>query len=195
MTDGITPLHSLDHIRQYVEVALGLGAVKKGHPYREMVLATAADSGSPDLRTVINRKVTKSPLSVRAYTDLRSAKVRHLNEDGRAALLFWDPRKRIQVKLHTRAVIHHGDPLAMEVWKELGSKGREAYQTVEAPGVPMETARGDASKIDSGIGADFFAVIECHAVQMEVLQLRREGHLRAAFDYRNGETNGSFIVP
>lgn len=195
MTTAITPESALEEISQFAEDQLFLGAVKKGHPYREMVLATLAEDGSPDLRTVINRGVSRNPLVVRAYTDLRSTKVRQLQKNDRATLLFWHPRKRVQVKLHTRVVIHHKDAIAMEIWQVMGSGGRGSYLTAEAPGTPMEKALGAAAQVDPSIGAGNFVVLDCRLYQMEVLQLRSGGHVRAQFEYDGTSARGSFVVP
>jgi hypothetical protein len=40
---------------------------------------------------------------------------------------------------------------------------------------------------------DHFCVLQCSVLEMEVLQLRKEGHIRAAFNEKEG--GASFLIP
>jgi len=194
MPVSIHPELSLPDIRRFAEDHLALGVVKRGHPFREVVLATSAIAG-PDLRTVINRRVVRNPLALRVYTDHRSAKVRQLKANPMAAMLFWHPGMKLQLKIYAEATLHHMNHTAAEAWKEVRGKARESYTSKHPPGATLESGTWSPAQCDPAVGSQHFVVIDLEVKTMEVLQLRNGGHIRAIFEYHGHEVSGTFIVP
>ena len=186
----IEPHHDLDTICNLAVDHLHRGVNKKTHPFRSFVFSTAA----PNTRMVILRKVDHEPFAVWVYTDARSTKIQEVKENSEAALLFWHPSSKLQVKLITSVKIHENDDLKEEHWTEVGARGKDSYNTAEAPGSSVS----NPEKVDykEPYDGDDFSVLECRVEKMEVLQLRREGHIRASFQFGKGKIEkSSFIVP
>lgn len=186
----IEPHHDLDTIRKLAIDHLSRGVEKKNHPFRSFVFSTAA----PNTRMVILRKVDHDPFTAWVYTDARSTKIQELKDSPEAALLFWHPSSKLQVKLIVTVKIHEKDELKKDHWSQVGSRGKDSYNTAKAPGSSVS----DPDKVEykDPFDGNDFAVLECRVEKMEVLQLRREGHIRAAFDFDEGKVKGSsFIVP
>jgi len=183
--------HDLDTIKRLCIGQLSRGVEKKSHPFRQVAMATA--DGAPNIRTVILRKVESDPVSIFIYTDSRSDKISELGSSPYASFLFWHPSSKFQLKLKTRVTIHRNDKLAEECWDSIGGKGKESYNTEMAPGSILPAEKDPEMPLRENYTDSNFCVLECRAFEMEGLQLRREGHIRALFSL--DEEEQSFIVP
>jgi hypothetical protein len=183
--------HDLDTIERICIGELSKGVNKKSHPFREVTMATAA--GSPNVRTVILRELRQEPLSVLVYTDNRSEKISELGQSPYASFLFWHKASKFQLKLRTLVKIHRNDQLANVAWDSLSSKGKESYNTSLPPSERLKAEKNPSMPLRENYVADDFCMLECRVFEMEALQLRREGHIRARYSIDKGES--SFIVP
>ena len=98
------------------------GALDPKHPFRYLTVATVGEQ-FPQVRTVVMRQFT-ADLEFLAYTDVRSSKVQELLEVPRVSLLFYHPKKQVQVRVKALATIHVMDELAQEHWKRVPDKRR-----------------------------------------------------------------------
>jgi hypothetical protein len=186
----IEPHHDLETIRKLSLDHLSRGVRLKNHPFRSFVLTTAR----PNARMVILRNLGHEPLSISVYTDGRSHKIAELKSNPNAACLFWHPSARFQLKLMVKATIHQGDEQALEHWSRMGSRGKESYNTKLSPGTPMDSD-GSVTYKDPFNPTDF-CLLNLEVEGMDILQLRREGHIRARFGYVKGKkSEASFLVP
>jgi len=185
----IEPHHDLETIRKLAIDHLHRGVSRKNHPFRSFVFATS----EPNARMVILRKVITDPLTVLVYTDARSDKMKELRSNSKAALLFWHPSSRFQLKLRTRVSIHVRNEMANQHWKQIGQKGKESYNTAAPPGTTLEKS-GKVEFKEPFDGEDF-TVLVCTVEEMEILQLRREGHIRAKFVFNGERSEANFLVP
>ena len=78
------------------------------------------------------------------------------------------------------------------------------YRTTKPPGTPLERPETGlpelitekaASLADSQAGREHFAVICCRFDNMDWLKLGLTGHRRARFHWREGQLDGSWVVP
>ena len=69
----------------------------KKHAFRFFTLATIASDGRPHIRTVVLRDFNPMNISFTVYTDSRSQKLKELERDKRAQLLFYDSKKMLQI--------------------------------------------------------------------------------------------------
>ena len=85
----------------YARVAWRLGTAVRSaeHPFRLFTLATVGPDRYPHARTVVLRGFDPVERSVKFYTDCRSTKVRHIAGEPRVALLFYDPRSRLHLRV------------------------------------------------------------------------------------------------
>jgi hypothetical protein len=183
--------HDLEAIRRLCIGQLARGIQQKNHPFREVAMSTAADI--PNIRMVVLRKLEQTPLSILVYTDSRSDKIAELKANPHATFLFWHPTSKFQLKLKTKVVTHHKDKIAIEHYKAIGERGRESYNTEQAPGSAIDAEKAPETLLKEKFDDREFCVLECIVFEMEALQLRREGHIRALFSLESGEQN--FIVP
>ncbi|MCE2779192.1 MAG: pyridoxamine 5'-phosphate oxidase family protein [Algoriphagus sp.] len=165
------------------------GALDPKHPFRYLILATVGNQ-FPQVRTLVLRQFS-ADLEFLVYTDARSSKVKELLEVPRVSLLFYHPKKQVQVRVHAHATIHVEDELARAHWKRVSDKRRSEYQSKLGPGtrIGSPSAGWESSSEHSN-----FSVVKFVPLSIEVLQLDREGHLRIQFDLASG-WKGSWLVP
>ncbi len=165
-------------------------AADRRHPWRTPVLATVAADGSPNARTVVLRAVDPATRTLRLHTDGRSVKTAELARDPRVALVFWDPRARVQLRLRGSAALIREGPEHARAWATTPPAARRDYATTLPPGTPIaskDIARGD--------GAAHFAVIRVRVMTIDRLALAAEGPLRAGFAWEGDEPRATWLVP
>ena len=125
------------------------------------------------------------------YTDARSSKVQELLEAPRVSLLFYHPKKQVQVRVKALATIHVEDELAQVHWKRVSEKRRVEYQSKLGPGTRVEAP---SLGWEASLEHSYFSVLKFSPLAIEVLQLAREGHVRIQFDLASG-WQGVWLVP
>ncbi|MDA1267855.1 MAG: pyridoxamine 5'-phosphate oxidase family protein [Bacteroidetes bacterium] len=176
-------------IWQTVLHELHRGALDAKHPFRYVTLATIG-TYFPHVRTVVLRELT-SNLEFLVYIDARSAKVQDLLEVPRVSLLFYHPKKQVQVRVKALATIHSEDELAQEYWKRISEKRQSEYKSSLAPGTRIENPE---LGWESSMERSYFSVLKFSPLSIEVLQLAKDGHLRIQFELASG-WKGSWMVP
>ena len=164
-------------------------ALDPKHPFRYLTLATAG-THFPQVRTVVLRQLT-SNLEFLVYTDARSAKVQDLLEVPRVSLLFYHPKKQVQVRVKALATLHVTDDLAQEHWKRISERRQLEYASELAPGVRIEKPEYGW---ETNVEIAHFSVIKFSPLSIEVLQLAKDGHLRIQFELASG-WQGNWLVP
>ena len=164
------------------------------HPFRNTVLATSRHN-IPSQRTVVMRKF-QSDHSILIYTDHRSQKCQELDahQENAAALLFWHPKKKLQVRLAGYIRQHLSDEGKKAHWNNTPTGAKKSYTTTKPPGTVTESPLEvdyDASLQDGR----HFTLLLFHPISIELLQLDQEVHLRAGFALENGNWNGHWLVP
>ncbi|MEH0157872.1 pyridoxamine 5'-phosphate oxidase family protein [Limibacter armeniacum] len=162
------------------------------HPFRFFTFGTVdADTGFPEIRTVVKREVTQK-LEFFFYTDTRSPKVRQVQKNGNVSALFYHPKKQLQVRVKGVAdVVDKESPLYKEHFKKLKQSGvLKDYTTAVSPGSPLEDNEeiGFVDKIH-------FSVIRIQALYLDILKLSQDGHIRALYTKRDGAWEETILVP
>ncbi len=174
---------------------LGRGAKDRKAPSHTPILATNGDV-APRLRTVVLRGCEPDARRLRFHTDRRSAKVAEIEADPAGAVLVYDPKQKIQLRLDCMLSIHIHDDLARAAWAATRDFSRICYQVMRAPGEAVsDPAAVPFSAEDSHDGADHFAVITAQITRIEWLYLAHQGHRRAAFIWQDGDWQGRWLVP
>ncbi len=163
------------------------------HPFRFCYLATTNIDQFPAQRTVVLRRVLPSG-KLLIFTDYRSPKIQEIKQQNQVAILFYHPRRQVQIRFQAIAKIHHQDSLCLTEWNKLGDHGKNDYQTTLPPGTDLPDYEMDDYH-NSEFGSDFFSIISLTPVNMEVLQLSRMGHERMAGAFENGEWTGRRVMP
>ena len=188
----ILPSYNLDDIINIVFSELEKGASKKKHPFKNVVLTTVKEQ-NPLSRWVIFRKLTVEQ-NLLVYTDARSEKIKNLRKNPNCGLLFYNNRQGLQIYFNAVSTIHQKNELTKKYWQGIVGKSSENYTTVNPPGSPINSI--DKGHItDKDLNDKHFSIIEFRPVNMKILQLSRDGHIRVNFVKINNEWEGSFIVP
>lgn len=189
----LTPEQAPAEMLQAALDELRKGAVQKKHPFHTVVLSTVKGD-RPESRWVVFRKLTPENKML-IFTDARSEKVDELRAKPLASLLFYHPRQGLQVRVNGTVTLHQNDELSATYWPGVkGSPGASSYQTVQAPGTPTESI-ADGNTTDATVDDAYFMILAFEPDRLEVLQLGREGHIRAAFEKDGEEWKGALLVP
>lgn len=165
--------------------------VKKDHPFRFVVLSSFGDR-FPRSRNVVLRKYD-SDFRFWIYTDSRSNKVAELIQHPENTLLFWDSKKKIQVRINTTAEIIHNNKETAEIWKTLSFNQKKEYLKMEPSGKHIKSPEifDKHQKED----AQYFCVLQFTPLKWDVLHLHREGHRRVEVLKDANGWNAQWIMP
>jgi len=179
------------------------GAADASSPLRKPAFATLSASGAPAVRTVILRKFDPQARMLELFTDARSAKVAELEREPRASMLFYDPRRDVQLRLMGSAVPLTGAPAA-DAWEAAGLPSRRAYLAVAAPGASSDGPTSGLPPEVEGIvpsaerleeGRVNFALIRFGFDEADLVVLSRSGHRRARIRWPANVQAIEWLVP
>jgi len=161
-------------------------------------LATTGEHG-PSLRTVVLRFCNEERRVLACHSDIRSAKVREAQADPRGSWLFYDRKRKLQLRLTGQLSIHVDDDFADSRWEKTTDSGRACYNTERSPGQHVPKPAGAPDRIadanDEQAARSHFAVIACKIEFLDWLVLSARGHRRAQFHWREGQWQASWVSP
>ncbi len=170
--------------------ALNFAASGKEHPFNCCSLATIGKNASVRQRTVILRGITEEK-SLLFYTDLRSTKIKQLQQNPKANGLFYDPKIQLQLIFKGEIVIHTNDELWEEHRDKIDGKAINNYNSLLPPGKPIK----NPFTVERTQRLNF-ALLEFKPIRMEFLKLKEDSnHLRARFRFEEGIWKQTFLVP
>ena len=120
-------------------------------------------------------------------------KVNELKTSSEGAVLFYDPKRKIQLRLRCELSIDKDSVVTNERWGEMKEMSKVCYQSNLAPGDPIN----DPEQVQFlGEGFENFAILTATVKRLEWLYLSFRGNRRAIFDWsRTGGENGKWLVP
>ena len=123
------------------------------------------------------------------YTDARAAKVAQLQARATCTLVMWSAALGWQLRLRARVDVHTDGLAVTSRWARLRSSpaARDSMSPL-APGMPLDAGPPAA---EPGALREHFAVLVAHVVDVDWLELHRDGHRRAQFD----ATGASWLAP
>ena len=162
-------------------------SIKDGkHPYHCFYFSTYNDNW-PEIRTVVLRNIDNNPLSIRFNSDIRSKKVADIKKNNQCSALFYDPIRRIQIRVKGLSTIHYNNKLSEKVWSDVELQSRKCYMADFAPGEVMDEWKPNIPKLylkkdptlkDSEKGYINFCCIDFKVESFEILELHHDGHIR-----------------
>tara|TARA_B100001123_G_C15277327_1_gene1012661 strand:+ start:1261 stop:1875 length:615 start_codon:yes stop_codon:yes gene_type:complete len=174
-------------------------------PARTPVLISVDADGLAQGRTVVLRDFNRQQRQLKVYTDVRSAKVAQLRAQPNCTLVGYQPDPMIQLRLNTRAVIHHDNELTRDAWTVMPGPNRCNYLTDPDPGSlsveptdgrPVITAESVPTQKENEIAYSHFSVIVFTVNELEWLYLPRRGHRRAQFIWDDADSLQShWLIP
>ena len=184
--------NKIEEIPSIVFSELRKGASKKKHPFKNVVLTTLSQK-IPISRWVVFRKLTLEQ-NFLIYTDSRSEKIKNLRTNTNGGLLFYNNKQGLQIYFSTVTTIHQNNELTKKYWQGVVGTSSGNYTTIYPPSSPINNIY-EGHKTEKDLNDKHFSIIELRPINMSVLQLSRDGHIRANFRKANNGWEGSFIVP
>ena len=142
------------------------------------------------LRTVVLRGVNRERRELICHTDYRSPKRVQVDQRPRVSWLFYDPDRKLQLRMMGQAQTLREGTVANARWGQTSLSARRCYLAGQAPGTPVASpASGLAppfearppSHAESAQGRANFVVILTVVDELDWLQLDARGHRRARF--------------
>ena len=159
----------------------------KKHAFRFFTLATIASDGRPHIRTVVLRNFNPKDISFTIYTDSRSQKLQELEQDKRAQLLFYDPKRMLQIVV---SVVLLENINENKIYDDIPEHSKKDYSSIIIPGSKINSP----DKLQFNFSKGFFSKLIFKAEDIEYLRLKRPNHLRAFFKIEDN-WKGTFLVP
>lgn len=174
---------------QYAQGELLRANADKKHPFRFFTLATL--SQYPEVRTVVLRKAM-ADFSIVLFTDSRSPKVIHIQTNPHVSALFYHPKKSLQVRIRAKAhLLTEDSPDYHDYLNRVKSSPSVSdYTSSLPPGAKL----GESIKPASTEVIHFQPII-LKPDSIDILQLSRDGHERAAYRFDGGEWVETKLVP
>jgi pyridoxamine 5'-phosphate oxidase len=175
-------LQTPEDIRPQIWKELGRASLDRHHEWRTPVLACTDADGLPDARTVVLRQVDAQAGQLTFYTDSRSPKVAQLQAQAAAMLVFWSARLSWQLRVRVTCSVITAGPEVESLWQGLKqSPAAGDYLSPRPPGavLPPGSGMADAAKANAPAPTHSFALLRAQVLQMDWLELSRQGHRRA----------------
>ncbi len=185
----ITRDQSLEEALAIIKHEIHRGALDKKHPFRYCIMSTFGET-FPESRYVVLRKVDQD-LNCFIHTDSRSQKINEIKSDHHCTLLFYHPSKKLQIRLKGKIL---SEPDTSKLRTSMSANARKAYSSVKAPGKKISKPQEAWiwSENDEG---KHFSVLKIIPVEIDLLQLSAQQHLRANFKFSDNNWKGSWLVP
>ncbi len=174
------------------------GIKNSSNPYHTFTLSSL-NGVYPESRTVVLRGVDFDPLRIYFNADYRSPKIQELTKNHFCSALFYDRKRKIQLRFKCQAVLHYQNNISRKIWSNTVLQSRKCYMGPHSPSksldewhpnIPLEYLKTDPDKEHSKEGYINFAHVELKIMESDLLQLHHDGHIR--FKVKNG--NKLFFV-
>jgi pyridoxamine 5'-phosphate oxidase len=183
---------TLEDIFRIVKHELHRGALDPKHPFRFFSLASHTDSDI-DVRYVVLRKLDEE-LNFYFFTDYRSTKRKQLKNKPDAALLFYHPGKRAQVRIKGKIEIHHQNDLSRTFWSTIQGDAQKAYNAITPPGEIISDPLS-AYNWPTEMDDRFFCLIKVIPIHFEALQIHGLNHIRVVFQKKKDSWQMDWLAP
>jgi len=193
----------LESIEKECWALLQEGSSRGKSAFHTFVLGTRR-LASIELRTLVLRKIEKSSRSLFTHTDLRSPKTDQLRQNESCSLLFYDPVRRVQLRLEAEPFLHEDNEICDLIWSRTNMSARKSYLSSRPPGTPLSQPEDglprhlngcDPRPEESEDGRRNFLVLEFRVKSMDWLFLNAQGHRRAKFHYGKEGLEACWINP
>ena len=193
--------NNIDLILGEIWSLLQRGVADRNEDFRlPVVIVSSTDSAEG--RVVVLRGAFKDKNILRFHTDFRSSKIKSLKENKKIYFVFYNKKRKIQVRAEGIAIVHKDNEITKEAWTKTQMMSRKCYLSPQAPGDFINDSASDLSKDmgneiptyeQSEIGYKNFCVIESKIKSFEWLYLASQGHRRAKFML--DENKSTWLVP
>jgi 3-hydroxyisobutyrate dehydrogenase len=193
--------NNIDLILDEIWSLLQRGVADRNEDFRlPVVIVNSTESAEG--RVVVLRGAFKDKNILRFHTDFRSSKIKSLKENKKIYFVFYNKKRKIQVRAEGVAIVHKDNEITKEAWTKTQMMSRKCYLSPQAPGDFINDSASNLSKDmgneiptyeQSEIGYKNFCVIESKIKSFEWLYLASQGHRRAKFML--DENKSTWLVP
>ena len=171
---------------QEIEYLLSRGVKDRKSCFHYTMLCTI-NNKTPESRTVILRNFNKDKFELNIHSDIRSRKIKQIESNNNVSCLFYDDKKKIQIRINGQAKIEKS---YQPSWDKLTNWSRRCYLSEHEPGTeivkpssgfPEKFINESPNDEESIEGLQNFAVIKIIISSIEWLYLASQGHRRAIF--------------
>jgi pyridoxine/pyridoxamine 5'-phosphate oxidase len=195
--------YNLDGLQGLAWDLLKQGSERGKEAFHTGVFATQGADG-PEMRTVVLRRVDAEHRLLAFHTDARADKTVHIAANPQVAWIFYDPKRRLQLRIKGMASVHTVDALAEAQWQRSGFGSRRCYFAQSKPGLvqlrphsnlPEFVEDNRYTMTDTEQARPNFAVVITRVVSLEVLHLHHVCHQRARIDYQPHGVEMAWLTP
>lgn len=158
------------------------------HPFRLLQLATVGKD-YPEIRTVVKREMN-ADWTFLIYTDLRTPKVKEIEDHSKVSLHLYHPKKQLQVRLKGEAEVLTSGALFEEHLAK--AKSAPSVSDYTSRQVPSTELRGEEPSYGENM---HFGLIHVITMEIDILKLDRAGHQRAYFSKKKEGWSEKKLVP
>ena len=169
----------LNDFLDYAWLLMKRGVADPKSAARNPTFATISKDSYPAMRTVVLRSAERKENILEIYTDIQTDKVIALKNNNRAALHFWIPKAKFQIRASVVVDIVQGSR-AQTAWNKVPLQARASYGSIPRPGFEIESPF-DYEKISN---QDNFAVLKCDINELDLLFLG-DRHQRAVYNKKD----------
>tara|TARA_B100000003_G_C10891696_1_gene355491 strand:- start:18 stop:602 length:585 start_codon:yes stop_codon:yes gene_type:complete len=157
------------------------------HPYHMFSIATSFDN-QPELRTVVLRAYDDTNYILSFHTDKRSPKYQEIINNSLTTSLFYDTKRRIQLRIKGNACPSNNNNILKGLWENLSKESKACYQGIIPPSgnLPNDEIINTISENNKMLdGFENFSRIDIQINEIDVLMLHHLGHKRICFTFKN----------
>lgn len=158
---------------------------EKNHPFKTFVLSTI-ERNEPKSRSVILRGFDSKKMNFTIYSDLRSNKIKELNNSSSVQLLFYNSISRFQTIVRAQMINMNSD---LKIFNTLTEHSKKNYTSSTSPGKLIQ----DPYDLTFGEEINFCQLV-FKAISVECLQLKKSQNIRSYFEL-NKSWKGFYIAP
>lgn len=175
----------MNDLLSYILKKLELAITQKGAYFKFGSLASSHNN-IPEQRMVVIRKLIDNKLYI--YTDSRSQKVNHYQNNDKASLLFYDTELMEQLILKGKVTVEITN--TEQLWETIPDFTHKDYTTLEAPGTPI---KNDIVEYDNNTHHFCYLIFEFNAI--DYLKIDRTYNKRTTFSLNNNEWIETKVTP
>ena len=168
----------------------------RSHPMRLVSMCSVDESGRPAARLMGIRGVDPGAGLLWFYSDRRAGKMEQLRRTPAVALVAYDPRDAVQLRIAGEAGVHLSDHVAERHWEQITMAADHVSwlseidpESAGAQADPKLSAMVESARhLPTGTGRDSFGVIEVRVDEIEWLQVSGNEQRCAKLRRENGWT-------
>lgn len=178
---------NIQHLeKEWLELKEGVN--KGNHPFHTFSFCTIINN-IPSARTVVLRNVKKQNNIISFHTDIRSKKYNELQKNNNICALFYDKKRKIQLRLNGKTQIEYKSKLSEKSWDLMTKESKICYLAPIAPSTVIPKFSPNLPSIlphqitkkDEQFGYNNFCLINIKISIIDWLKLDYKGHKRILF--------------